>query len=47
MLEKNISLGEARKKEVWQDSSMGSVQTTRIICEHPELFSEVGLFSGF
>ena len=26
---------------------MGSVQTTRIICEHPELFSEVGLFSGF
>lgn len=27
--------------------SMGSVQTTRIICEHPELFSEVGIFSGF
>ena len=26
---------------------MGSVQTTRIICEHPELFSEVGIFSGF
>ena len=26
---------------------MGSVQTTRTICEHPELFSEVGLFSGF
>ncbi len=26
---------------------MGSVQTTRTICDHPDLFSEVGIFSGF
>ncbi len=44
---KNISLAEARKKRGMAGLSMGSVQTTRIICEHPELFSEVGIFSGF
>ena len=27
--------------------SMGSMQTTRTACDHPELFSEVGIFSGF
>ena len=26
---------------------MGSVQTTRTVCDHPDLFSEVGIFSGF
>lgn len=27
--------------------SMGSIQTSILVCRHPEIFSEVGIFSGF
>ena len=27
--------------------SMGSVQTSMLVCRHPEMFSEAGIFSGF
>ena len=47
MLEKKYQFGGSKEKRGMAGLSMGSVQTTRIICEHPELFSEVGLFSGF
>ena len=47
MLEKKYQFGGSKEKRGMAGLSMGSVQTTRIICEHPELFSEVGIFSGF
>ena len=47
MIEKKYQFGGSKEKRGMAGLSMGSVQTTRTICEHPELFSEVGLFSGF
>ena len=39
--------GGCKEKRGMAGLSMGSVQTTRTICDHPDLFSEVGIFSGF
>ncbi len=47
MIEKKYQFGGSKEKRGMAGLSMGSVQTTRTICAHPELFSEVGIFSGF
>ena len=47
MAEKKYQFGGCKEKRGMAGLSMGSVQTTRTICDHPDLFSEVGIFSGF
>jgi enterochelin esterase family protein len=47
MVEKKYQFGGCKEKKGMAGLSMGSVQTTRTICDHPDLFSEVGIFSGF
>lgn len=47
MIEKKYQFGGSKEKRGMAGLSMGSVQTTRTICDHPELFNEVGIFSGF
>lgn len=46
-VEKKYHVGGSREKRGIAGLSMGSMQTSRIICRHPERFSEAGLFSGF
>ena len=46
MAEKKYQFGGCKEKRGMAGLSMGSVQTTRTICDHPDLFSEVGIFSG-
>ena len=47
MVEKKYQFGGCKEKRGMAGLSMGSVQTTRTVCDHPDLFSEVGIFSGF
>ncbi len=47
MVEKKYQFGGCKEKRGMAGLSMGSVQTTRTVCGHPDLFSEVGIFSGF
>lgn len=44
---KKYQFGGCKEKRGMAGLSMGSVQTTRTVCDHPDLFSEVGIFSGF
>lgn len=46
-IENKYHVGGSRERRGMAGLSMGSMQTSRIICRHPEMFSEVGLFSGF
>ena len=46
-LEAKYHVGGSRTKRGMAGLSMGSMQTSRMVCRHPELFSEVGIFSGF
>ncbi|WP_130838342.1 alpha/beta hydrolase-fold protein [Lachnoclostridium sp. Marseille-P6806] len=39
--------GRSKDKRGMAGLSMGSMQTSMIVMRHPELFSEVGIFSGF
>ena len=44
MVEKKYQFGGCKEKRGMAGLSMGSVQTTRTVCDHPDLFSEVGIF---
>lgn len=46
-LEAKYHVGGSRTKRGMAGLSMGSMQTSRMVCRHPDLFSEVGIFSGF
>ena len=47
LVEGKYQFGGCKEKRGMAGLSMGSMQTTRTVCDHPELFSEVGIFSGF
>ncbi len=46
-IEKKYHAGRSKDKRAMAGLSMGSMQTSMTVCNHPELFSEVGIFSGF
>ncbi len=46
-IEKRYHVGGCREKRGMAGLSMGSMQTSMTVMNHPELFSEVGIFSGF
>lgn len=46
-VEQKYRIGGSRTKRGMAGLSMGSIQTSVLVCRHPELFSEVGIFSGF
>lgn len=46
-IEKKYHVGGSREKRGMAGLSMGSMQTSMTVCDHSELFSEAGIFSGF
>ena len=46
MIEKKYQFGGSKEKRGMAGLSMGSVQTTRTICAHPELFSDCLLYTS-
>ena len=46
-IESKYHVGGSKEKRGMAGLSMGSIQTSMIVCNHPEMFSEVGIFSGF
>jgi enterochelin esterase family protein len=46
-IEGKYHVGGSRENRGMAGLSMGSIQTSMIVCNHPEMFSEAGVFSGF
>ena len=46
-IEGKYHVGGCREKRGMAGLSMGSMQTSMIVCNHPDMFSEAGIFSGF
>ena len=46
-IEKKYRVGGSKEKRGMAGLSMGSMQTSMTVMRHPEMFSEVGIFSGF
>ena len=46
-IEAKYRVGGDKKRRGMAGLSMGSLQTTMLACTHPELFSVIGIFSGF
>ena len=46
-IEQKYRIGNSRDMRGIAGLSMGSIQTSILACRHPNMFSEVGIFSGF